>query len=517
MLTARDPRALAGERYDLVIVGGGIYGIMVALEAARRRLRPILIERDDFAAATSANSLRIIHGGLRYLQSLDLNRFRESVAERRWFLRHFSDLARPLPCLMPLYGDSARRPWLLRAALGFNDALSHSRNRGVCEGRMLPAGRVLDSAAVRARFPGVDRDGLRGAALWHDGFVPNLPRLPIETLRWACAWGARALNYVPAHGLVLEAGRVAGVRAVDGLSGAELSIRAPVVVNAAGPWAPAFAASCAAAAPRLMQPSLAWNVVFERAPPADCALVVAPRRPGAQTYLLVSWKGILLAGTGHAPWHGGPDDPLVPPDLLGGFIADLNTAVPGLNLEEGDVARVFAGLLPARRAGTAELTVREVIVDHGRGGGPAGLYSLGGIKLTTARRVADKVLTRAFPAARPIPYSDFARPTGGAAHPDYPYAWMPAPGDNDWREPLARARADEAVEHLDDLLLRRSSLGDNPRRARALAAEAAKLFGWDAPRTTREVAALRRGLGLASTARQSGEDHSRDIPGSDLT
>ena len=95
VLTARDPQALAGERYDLVIIGGGIYGIMVALEAARRRLRPILIERDDFAAATSANSLGIIHGGLRYLQGLDLSRFRASVAERRWFLRHFPDSARP--------------------------------------------------------------------------------------------------------------------------------------------------------------------------------------------------------------------------------------------------------------------------------------------------------------------------------------------------------------------------------------------------------------------------------------
>jgi glycerol-3-phosphate dehydrogenase len=516
VLTARDPQALAGERYDLVIIGGGIYGIMVALEAARRRLRPILIERDDFAAATSANSLGIIHGGLRYLQGLDLSRFRASVAERRWFLRHFPDLARPLPCLMPLYGDGARRPWLLRAALAFNDALSHSRNRGVGEGRMLPAGRVLDGAAVRARFPGVDRDGLRGAALWHDGFVPNLPRLPIETLRWACAWGARALNYVAARDLLLEAGRVAGVRAIDGLSGADLSFRAPVVVNAAGPWVPAFAASCGAEAPRMMQPSLAWNVAFERAPSADCALAVTPR-PGAQTYFLVPWKGILLAGTGHAPWHGGPDDPLVPSDLLGRFIADLNAAVPGLDLEDGDVGRVFAGLLPARWAGTAELTVREVIVDHGRGGGPAGLYSLGGIKLTTARRGADKVLTQAFPAVRPIPYSDFARPAGGATHPDYPYAWMPAPGDNSWREPLARARTEEAVEHLDDLLLRRSSLGDSPRRASVLAAEAAKLFAWDAPRATREVAALRRGLGLASTTRQSGEDQSRDPPGSGRT
>ena len=163
----------------------------------------------------------------------------------------------------------------------------------------------------------------------------------------------------------MEAGRAAGVRATDTLSGTELTFRAPVVINAAGPWAPSFAAACGAEAPGLMAPSLAWNVVIERPPPADCALAVAPRRPGAQTYFLVPWKGILLAGTGHGPWHGGPDGPRVPADLLARFIADLNAAVPGLNLAEGDVARVFAGLLPARRAGAAELTVREVVVDHG--------------------------------------------------------------------------------------------------------------------------------------------------------
>ena len=89
MLNARDPQGLAEEPYDLAIVGGGVYGIMLALEAARRKLRPVLVERHDFAGATSANSLRIVHGGLRYLQTLDLPRFFESVAERRWLLRHF--------------------------------------------------------------------------------------------------------------------------------------------------------------------------------------------------------------------------------------------------------------------------------------------------------------------------------------------------------------------------------------------------------------------------------------------
>jgi glycerol-3-phosphate dehydrogenase len=96
-------RASAGD-HDLIVVGGGIYGIALALEAARRGLKTLLVERADYGGATSWSNLRILHGGLRHLQNLDLVRFYESVGERRWFLRHFPDLVRPLPCLMPLYG-----------------------------------------------------------------------------------------------------------------------------------------------------------------------------------------------------------------------------------------------------------------------------------------------------------------------------------------------------------------------------------------------------------------------------
>ena len=96
---------------------------MIALEATRRRLRPLLLERADFAGATSHNSLRILHGGLRYLQSLDLGRSLESIRERAWWRAHFPELVQPLPCLMPLYGDGLRRPAALRLGLLLNDLL----------------------------------------------------------------------------------------------------------------------------------------------------------------------------------------------------------------------------------------------------------------------------------------------------------------------------------------------------------------------------------------------------------
>jgi len=105
----RAPAAAAAQRFDLAVIGAGIHGVCLALQAAERGLRVLLLERADFGSGASGNSLRVVHGGLRYLQSLDVARFRESVAERRWFARTFPGLVEPLPCLMPLYAEGLLR------------------------------------------------------------------------------------------------------------------------------------------------------------------------------------------------------------------------------------------------------------------------------------------------------------------------------------------------------------------------------------------------------------------------
>lgn len=243
----------------------------------------------------------------------------------------------------------------------------------------------------------------------------------------------------------------------------------------------------------LFEPSLAWNVVFRREPLSDHALAVTPRRPGARTYFLIPWKGVLLAGTGHAIWQGGLEDPRPSAELIEEFIDDLNDAVPGLDLGEGDVARVFAGLLPAARPGTYELATRAVVIDHGLRGGPLGFFSVSGVKFTTARRVAEKVLRRAFPSAMPLPDEQFRR-AAAAPRRDSPFLWRPQAGDDDWKKDLTCAVLGQAIQHLDDLLLRRSSLGDDPERALRLAPEACRLLGWGKERSQEELDRLSRKL-----------------------
>jgi glycerol-3-phosphate dehydrogenase len=450
----RDPEQARSRPHDLIVIGAGIYGVAMTLEAARRGLRVVLLERDDFGGATTWNSLRILHGGLRYLQTLDLPRFFESVAERRWFCRHFPDLVKPLPCLMPLYGRGMKRPSVLRIALKMNDAFAFRRNAGVEATCHLPSGRMLSASEVRDRYPEVPRDGLKAGALWYDVVMPTPQRILIEMLHWACAAGAITLNYVSATALRVKDGLVQGVEANDRVANKTLTFDAPVVFNCAGPWSRALGGQFDRDIAALFEPSLAFNVLLDHPPLSDAALAIEP--PGGPTYFMHPYQGRIMVGTSHWPWSGTVDNPSPTDQQLEHFLCDLNRAAPALRCTRDRVQRVFAGLLPSRRAGTAELTVREVVYDHGRHGGPHGLYSLSGVKYTTARRVAANALAMAWrdrgglpslgPVTRPesstmMGFDDATRPID-----------MASP---DGTQAVQRFMECEAVVNMDDLLLRR--------------------------------------------------------------
>jgi glycerol-3-phosphate dehydrogenase len=482
-LIDRDIGRATAERHDLLVIGGGIYGAFLAMESARRGLRPLLVEREDFGGGTSWSSLRILHGGLRYLQALDLRRFRESVSERRWFCRTYPDLVEPLECLMPLYGPGLRRPGVFRMALALNDMLSYSRNAEVRPDRHLPGGRVLGASATLARFPLVDRDGLMGAGLWYDAAMPSSARVLMETLRWACRNGATVLNYVECLDLLRDGDVTLGVEALDRTTGDVVELRAPVVVNCAGP-------SCRTVARRLdrdheplFRPSLAFNMLLDRPPPSDAALAVSPRNPAGRTYFLRPWGGRIFAGTFHAPCASYPARSTPTDEQVGRFLDDLNRAVPALELTPEAVVRIYSGLLPASRPGTEDLASRELILEHGSIGGPAGLWSVSGVKYTTARLVAERTLRRIFAASgRDLDVRPGSErpPPALALSPDDPSSLLEHPS----AEAVRAVRAlvgEEAVTCVEDLVLRRTDWGADPERAAAVAAALGKLLGHELP------------------------------------
>ena len=322
----------------MLVVGGGIYGLTIAYDAAQRGLSVALIERDDFGSGSSFNHLRTIHGGLRYLQTLDIARARESMRERRTLARIAPHCIKPLLFALPLYRSLTSGRLAMRAGLWLDRIVSADRNRGVPVSLQLPAGRVIAKSEAIDRFPGLRRRGLTGAAGWYDYVTTESDRL---TFAWALAateHGALLANYVEAADLLVEGRRVLGVRATDRRTGGTLEIAARVTVNVTG-----------AGVDRLLSPlglstRLPWlkamNLVTTREAGEEALGGIAP---SGRAFFLVPWRGRALFGTWESGRAAAPDELGVNGDEVEQFIAELNQAFPALELKSSDVSLVHRG------------------------------------------------------------------------------------------------------------------------------------------------------------------------------
>jgi glycerol-3-phosphate dehydrogenase len=452
---SRDVKGALSQSFDLAIIGGGIYGASVLYEATRRGLSACLCEANDFGGGTSNNSLRIVHGGLRYLQGFDLKRFFQHVESRRRLARRFPQLVKVLPCVMPLYGQGLLRPSTMRLALLANDVLSAGRNRELQQRVAIPSAGVLDRQSTLREFPFVREQGLMGAARWADYFMVSSERIVMELLRNACRRGAIALNHTRAEGFGSDSsGRVSAVRVRDSLTGVTGSIRASTVINCTGPW---IAALNSKGTPPTFHPSLAFNLLLDITLPCASALAVAAPQRGSQILFLVPQKRTVLAGTLHLPRPAGTTVATPEPHELELYLSQLRAALPGCQIGQPRITRVLAGLLPAEQADSAALAKREILFDHGAHGGLTGLYSVAGVKFTTASEVAEAALEM----------SGLARSRTAAADPVMSVspvtslltdaARFLAEDTRQAREALMQVIREESVHSIDDLVQRRTN------------------------------------------------------------
>lgn len=395
----RDPGGLE-QRFDLLVVGAGICGAALARLAARSGLRVALIDRGDFGAATSRNSAKLVHGGLRYVQHLDVARVRDSVLAQRSWLAAAPHIVRPLRFVIPTYGHGTRGREALAAGMLAFQALAWDRNRGLpVAGRLARSG-TLGRAEFLGRFPQLGRPGVSGGAYWYDAQMCDATRLTLECVLDAAAAGAVVVNHVQARELLLGRRGVCGVAASDVLSGRALEVRARCTVNATGPWLERTLESL----PRRLrgrQPA-AWtrnlNLVTRRLFPGEDALGVASRQPSdaalgrSQRLFFVSpWQNCSIVGTAHAAHRGGPDEGAPEPREVERFVAEIAEALPAAGLTLDDVRYVHFGLTPAED-GDAARAHRSLLIDHARLDGIEGLLSVAAVKYTTAPIVAQSLL-----------------------------------------------------------------------------------------------------------------------------
>jgi glycerol-3-phosphate dehydrogenase len=364
-----------------------------------------LLERGDFGGATSAESLKVVHGGVRYLQHLDVLRVRESSRERRALLRMAPHLVHPMPFVVPTYGHGMRGPEILGAAFILLNTLTADRNRGLTDPtRRVPAAGIVGRARVLEWFPDINKEGLTGAGVFYDGQLFNPSRLVWAMVRTAARAGAAVANYCDVTALMLQGGRVAGVRVEDRLGGEKFEVRARTVVNAAGPYAEALLVRSGVRAARSVPFSRDMALVLKRQFVNGRALALQTRyrdpsavlTRGARHLFLVPWRGKTLVGVNSLIWRDEPDSLRVTEAEVSDFVAEIAEADPKLGLTMDDVALVMAGLLPVEKGdeqgGDVSFGKRPLVVDNARTDNVQGLVSAISNRYTVARGVAERAV-----------------------------------------------------------------------------------------------------------------------------
>ena len=451
---------MAEDRFDVLVIGGGITGTGIALDAAARGFSVALVEKDDFASGTSGRSSRMIHGGLRYLAQYDVELVREALRERKILRQLAPHLIRPLPVFLPAAspGDLAR----YRLGLTAYDVLAAGKNIGFH--------RPVSEEQVLAAAPGFSRPA-RGYRYFE--CQGDDARLTVEVARAAQGFGALLANHVRAERLLGET-RVTGAGVADEITGERFEIQAAVTVNAGGVWADqiralADGAATVGTAPgatggseQRLTPSKGVHLVF--APGAvrtKVALFVPSAMGDGHFIFIVPWEDRVYAGTTDTPYSGDLDKPVVGDFDRDYILATVARDFPGVT--ERDVVASWAGLRPLLSrgkgdAGTYDLSRKHAIVED-----PKGLLTITGGKLTTYRAMAEDLVDRLARTLRPagrcrtrrIPLglhgsaeAAFGLAAAGASSlglaPDAGMRLVRCYGD-DWREAIAMIGADRSL------------------------------------------------------------------------
>jgi glycerol-3-phosphate dehydrogenase len=410
--------AVEAARIDLLVVGGGITGACIALEAALRGLDVVLVERDDFGSGATANCLKIVHGGLRYLQHLDLRRVRRSAVERSVWLRSAPHLVEPLPVVMPSYRGRFPSRAVLSAAMAVNEAFSADRNRGMLADRRIPVPRLLSRSDAVQMEPSLAHPALSGGVLFHDALMYSPERLTLEVVDAARAAGAVVANHVEFVEALVEGGRVAGARLRDVLQDRTTEVRTRWIVNATGSSVPALVQHLGRrSTPQVPSYSVAMNLVTRCPAPRFAYAAVTTADPcasssvGGRQLFVIPWRDQMMIGTAHFPWSGDLDGFQHSGEQVQRFVEEMATARPSIAVDPDQIVLVHSGLLPvseARRPGELRLLKDHRILDH-TDSGCKGAFSVISVKLTTARAVAREVLDHIAPLRKARVYEPAAR------------------------------------------------------------------------------------------------------------
>jgi glycerol-3-phosphate dehydrogenase len=422
-MTRQIPKDIGNYPFDLVVIGAGINGAGIARDASMRGLKVLLLDKGDISDGTTQWSTRLIHGGLRYLEYYEVHLVRESLAEREKLLHIAPHLVKPLRFVVPIYERSKRGPGMVRLGMIGYDVLSFDKS--------VPNHRMLSREQALERYPGLNPEGLLGAATYYDGQVEYAERIAVENAISAREHGATVVTHAEVRQLLFEEPangglpRVSGVEFEDKLNGGVYKAHSAVTVNVAGPWVDRVLSGAGSFgiddAPegeggereQMIGGTKGSHLIVDPFPGAPQDALYVEARADGRPYFIVPWNGRYLIGTTDFRYKDDLDRVSADDDEINYLIEETNAVVPTANLTREDVLFTYSGVrpLPFKPEGSeSSITRAHVVYDHasGRsvaggkltvdGAGPRaeGLISIVGGKLTTYRNLARQTVNVAF-------------------------------------------------------------------------------------------------------------------------
>ncbi len=421
----RDPEKLGSGPFDLLVIGGGIYGAWTAYDAALRGLKVAVIDKNDWASGTSSASSKLIHGGLRYLQQFRLGLVRKSLDERKRLTALAPHRVTPLRFLIPLYGDSSVGPLRLRTGLSLYDLLA---------GKGQPVDRhgQLKRSEVERDYPFLRVKGLKAAYTYGDCQMDDF-RFVLEIIHGAHKAGAVTVNYAKATELLFEGSRVVGATVTDQITKASLPVNASVVVNTAGPWIPELSGH--GSGEPMIRLTKGVHLVMPPLPTDDAMLIMVKR--DKRIFFILPWYGKTLLGTTDTDYAGRPDDLRVEEDDVDYLLTEVNRVFREKVWDREAIQGAFAGLRALRNepGKSPSAVTREWSAAEPR---ERLLVSVGG-KYTSARADAAVLVDRVLAMLGRRPVKEPSTATR-------PFPWSPGMPFPQWRQRMVEIGRDLGLD-----------------------------------------------------------------------
>jgi len=403
----REVEKIKNNTFDILIIGGGIHGGALAREASLNGYKVCLIEKDDFGSQTSANSLKVLHGGLRYLQHANFKRMRESIFSRKVFQQIAPHLVTSVPYVIPTSGYTIKSKLALSIAMKLNDLISFDRNSEIKNECFIPPGKIISKQEIEKIIPDIDTEGISGGAVWYESVALNTERLLFEFLHEAFENGATLANYVKAVSYSLEKEKISAVNVIDELTGEKFQVKSKIIVNSVGPWLNEILsgtddlkyleAPLTKAVSIIIKKNLFGKYAVGLESVKEFTDKAAVINKGKRLFFFVPLGEFTMIGTTYKVCKETPDNCQINKQDIQEIIDEVNGVYKTLNLRYEDVTHVHMGTqampnVEFENEFDVQAETHSLVFDHSKNGNLQNLISIKSVKYTTAPSIAKNIL-----------------------------------------------------------------------------------------------------------------------------